>query len=441
MRVSARMVLALLSCIGLLTDVHAADRIVVMTSYPEEVFSRFEAAFERSNPDVNVEFVWRMPHDALPYLREKAQGSVDVYWAAAYRNFVTLKAEGAWRAVEVDRSQVPGRVGPFQLSDPDRRFEAVEMAGFGLVANPAYLAERGLPVPGEWSDIADPRYSGVVLLPIPSRVGFAPNMIDTILQAHGWQEGWSLVSRIASNSRLLDAGSSFVTDELSAGRAGVGLTIDFFARSAIANGAPLAFAYPSTGGYSFAHAAVLRDAPNVSGAERFVRFLTSIDGQALLSTPDIRKLPIRPDAYTSDVGHKNPFAELDSPSLRYDPDLGTRRSALVSALFDRMITQRHEALRSAWATLTKAERDTALAGSPDAIARLVEARRLLEALPVGATEAGDPKLLAVFDQRRRDPQADAAAKEYEAAWTAFLDRNAAQATRVVEYARASLATR
>lgn len=418
-----------------------SERLVVMTSYPEEVFARFEAAFERANPDVNVEFVWRMPHDALPYLREKAQGTVDVYWAASYRNFVTLKDEGAWRPIAIDREAVPGHVGPFRLSDPDGRFEAVEMAGFGLVSNPAFLAQRGLPPPQEWAEAADPRYAGMILLPIPSRVGFAPNMIDTILQAHGWREGWSLVARIAANSRLLDAGSAFITDEMAAGKAGVGLTIDFFARSAIANGAPLVFRYPSTGGYSFAHVAILREAPNPAAAGRFVRFLTSPDGQALLANPNIRKLPIRPDAYTPAMGDKNPFADPDAPALRYDPDVGIRRFALVNALFDQLITKRHEALRSAWTTLSRAERDPLLAQSPGALAQLAEARRTLEALPVDPQAAKDPELLGTFDQRRRDPAAEEAARRIEAEWADYFERQAARARQEVEAARASLAAR
>jgi len=432
-----RSVLALLGLVGAVSWSAAAERVVVLTSYPEEMFARFEAAFERANPDVNVELVWRMPRDALPYLREKAQGSVDVYWAAAYRNFVTLKGEGAWRRMQVDRNAVPGHAGPFPLADPEGRFEAVEMAGFGFATNPGELARRGLPRPQEWSDVADPRYAGSVLLPVPSKVGFAPNLIDTILQAHGWHDGWSLVARIAANGRLFESGSTSIVDEVGAGRAGIGLTIDFFARSAIANGVPIAFHYPSAGGYSAAHVAILRDAPNPAGAQRFVDFLVSHEGQSLLGAASIRKLPVRPDAYTPEIGTKNPFADPDAPALRYDATLGMWRYALVSALFDRLITQRHEALRDAWSALARAERE--LAASPVAWVQLDAARRCLEALPVSAEEARDPTFLAIFDARRRDAGADEAARMHEASWSEFFDRQTAEAVGIIADARAAAA--
>ena len=432
-----------MSGVGLLLMVASAasaDKLVVLTSYPEEVFAKFEAAFEREHPDIDLDVVWRMPHDAAPFLRDAGRGSVDVYWAASYRTFKTLAAEGRFQPLTVDRSQVPGHVGPFRLSDPDGRFEAVEMAGFGLLSAPRVLAARGLPIPTEWSDVADPRYEGLVVLPIPSRVGFAPNMIDTILQAHGWHAGWSLVSRIAANAKLMEAGSTFLTDEIGAGRAGVALTIDFFARSAIANGAPFAFRYPSTGGYSFAHVALLAEAPHAEAGRRFAAFLTSPAGQALLADRDIRKLSIRPDSYGADAEF-NPFADAAAEPLRYEPDRGIRRYALINALFDQLVTQRHAALKSAWHAVRLAEQAAATTGDAEALAAAAAARRTLEQLPVAAADADNAELLAIFDTRRHDATADARAKALEAEWSGFFVRNIAEATRQAEAVRVRVAGR
>ncbi|GAB6041269.1 hypothetical protein [Endothiovibrio diazotrophicus] len=41
----------------------AAERLTVMTSYPEAVVSRFEEAFERRHPEIRLQILWRMPHD------------------------------------------------------------------------------------------------------------------------------------------------------------------------------------------------------------------------------------------------------------------------------------------------------------------------------------------------------------------------------------------
>lgn len=407
----------------------AADRVVVLTSYPEEVVSRFEAAFEAANPDIDVTIVWRMPHDSMSYLQGPGRGQVDVVWAAAYRNFMALAAMDAFNPLPMDGTTVPASAGPFRLAGPGNAFAAFEMAGYGLAFHPVRLAALGIAAPREWSDVTDPRYEGQVLLPVPSRVGFAPSLIDGILQGHGWQRGWNLLQRIAVNARLVTSGSTFLTDELRENRAAVALGIDFFTRSAIANGAPLGFRYPSTGGLSFAQVGVLRDAPSPDAAARFANFLLSREGQALLLDRDIRKLPVRPDAYAPDDDTWNPFANDDAP-LRYDPDLGLQRAGLVTALFDVLITERHERLKSAWSALREAERRLGPGASSPEQARLARVESLLGTLPVSADEARDPAFAARFD-RRADPGSVERAAAMVGEWRAFFDRQTEEAMRAL----------
>jgi len=77
-------------------DVTAKQTLTVLMAYHEEVVAQFETAFERVHPDIDVKIIWRMPHDALPYLRQPEQGGVDVYWSASLHNYLQLKQEGIW---------------------------------------------------------------------------------------------------------------------------------------------------------------------------------------------------------------------------------------------------------------------------------------------------------------------------------------------------------
>ena len=109
---------------------HAAeDRVVVMTSYPDEMVSRYEAAFEKANPGIDMQVVWKMPRDAVVHLRQEKEGGVDVYWSPARNNFVLLRDEGHFRPMKVDRTGVPGAIGKQNLSDLSGLFEAFEVAG------------------------------------------------------------------------------------------------------------------------------------------------------------------------------------------------------------------------------------------------------------------------------------------------------------------------
>ena len=148
---------------------------------------------------------------------------------------------------------------------------------------------------------------------------------------------------------LVDRGGTFVSDELTSSRRGIGVSIDFFVAAAIAKGAPLSFVYPKNGGVNPAQVAIMAKAKNVNGARDFVTFLQSEAGQKILTHPDIRKLPIRPSAYAGlDAGYHNPFAAAAAGGYGYDSDHGLPRLALIAALFDAVLSKRRDTLAVLW---------------------------------------------------------------------------------------------
>ena len=379
---------------GALPALAAPERrpVVVVTSYNDEVFSRFEAAFEAAHPRYKLQLIWRMPHDALPYLQQAKQGGADVYWSASPRNFARLAAEGAWQPLGIDLAGLPDHLGRAQLRDPDNLYTATEMAGYGFIVNPAALAARGLSLPQDWRDLAAPAWAGQIVMPIPSRVGFAPVMVDILLQAYGWEQGWAVWSGIAGNAgALMDRGSTFVTDTVAAGRQALGLSIDFFAASAIANGAPLRFSYPAHSGINPAHIAIARSAPNPEGARAFARFVLSPAGQKIITHADIHKLPVRPDSYAGlPADYFNPFTAAAHGAFDYDGERERDRLGLISAVFEQMLIREHDELVALWQGIHAAE-----AAGRDMRA----ARRLLELPLLSETEAADPALRQIFRNR------------------------------------------
>lgn len=398
--------------------------VVVVTSFPDEVVSRFEAAFEKAYPQWRLRIVWRMPHDALPTLRQPGAEGVDAYWTPSPRNFAILKQEGLLRKLDVDRTGLPGRIGNTAIDDPDGYYAAIETAGYGFAVNPEYLKVHGLAVPADWIDLADPKYGGHIALPNPGTVGFAPVMADIPLQAYGWEKGWAMWSAIAANSVLVDRGGTFVSDELASGRRGIGVSIDFFVAAAIVKGAPLSFSYPKNGGVNPAQAAIMAGAKNVAGACDFITFLQSEGGQRILAHPDIRKLPIRPSVYASlDAGYHNPFAVAAAGGYGYDSDRGLGRLAVIAALFDTVLAKRRDKLSALWGR--------ARTGSGP---RAGKARLLLGKVPLTEAQADDADLQRIFALRRDDPKAELAAVDVERKWAAESDIRLAFIDKLMEQA-------
>ena len=409
------------ACLLLLSPLASAtEKVVVLSSYPQEVLTPFEAAFETAYPQYRLEILWRQSRDAMTYLHQP-HNAVDVYWTPAQRNFAVLAKEGAFRKLDIDLRGLPKKIGGFQISDPDGYYVASETAGYGLAYHPAELKRLGLPVPTDWKSLTAPAFDGHVVMPVPSKVGYAPMLVDTVLQGYGWEQGWSVLEQIAANATLAAAGATFISDDVGSGRIAVGMTMDFFARSAIANGKPLRFTYPEKVGYSPAHVGIFREATNPDGARAFTSFVLSDQGQKLLFHPDIRKLPVRPAVYTvKPTAYFDPFAAAKRASYDYDMSSGLMRQELVGALFDALITRHHTELKTMWSAIHQAERKSPR--DP----RLQEARAHATWLPLTAAQCDDAAMQQAFIKR------DNRTAAIEQQWDTDIAKHYAQATQIAQ---------
>lgn len=415
-------------------EAHAKKRLVVLTSYPEEVFSRFETVFEQRYPQINIDILWQRTREAWSYLQTNK--GIDVYWAPARQNFALLSQAGTFQKLTLDRTGLPTCIGHFQLSDPAGYYLATEVAGFGWVVNPQYLQQHQLPTPQDWTDLAQPRYATHITFPIPSKVGFAPAIIDLILQAYGWEAGWILLSEIVANAQLMDfSQGETVVDRVARGNSGIGLTIDFFAAAKIANGSPLNFIYPPITAYSPAYVAILAKTTAPKEAQQFVEFLVSEAGQQTLFDPDIRKLPIRPSTYqVAPKGYYNPFQAVQAMNaLVFDNQIGTATQGINVALFDQLFTNRQAQLQALWQMLRYAENLVRNQYNPYLWSQLQQAKRTALRTPLTASEAANPTLQQIFKQRKSATGFEAQAALLEKQWGVVIDQNYQRAMQVAQF--------
>lgn len=378
------------------------QKVVVMTSYPEEMMSRFEAAFEKAHPGTRMEIVWSRSGDAMKYLKENP-GRVDVYWTPAQRSFAALAKQGAFMRMPIDMQGLPNKVGGFPISDPELRYVAAEIAGFGFAINKTRIKERGLPRPKQWIDLTDARWQDEIIFPTPSRVGFAPPLVEIITQGYGWDKGWRVLQQIGANAWQQEEGGPLNTgDEVVQGRVSLRVSIDFFINSAIANGAPLSFIYPDITGYSPAHVGIFRDAPNPKAAKAFAGYVLSDEGQKILFHPDIRKLPVRPSVYRNKpAGYYDPFTAAMVTPFQFDMKGALHRQGLNNTLFDVMVTERRSRLRALLHVLADAER--AAGNDRDKLNDVQQARTLAMQLPITRQEADQlaARFVSNFEEERQ----------------------------------------
>lgn len=422
---------------------HAAEKLTIVTSFPQDLTQVFEDAFEKANPDIDLEILKKKTSSAIKYIKETSSNNqTDLFWASAPDAFEVLKDSKLLQQYEVKASSIPEKIGSFPIHDPEGYYKGFAAAGYGIMWNTRYIKAKKLPAPTRWADLEKPEYFGHVGMSAPSRSGTTHLTVETILQSEGWDQGWATLKRMSGNFKSVTERSFGVPDGVNSGNFGLGIVIDFFGLSSQGAGFPVEFIYPKGTALVPANIGIISNAPNKAAAERFIDYLLSDAGQELLLDPKIRRLPVNPDIYAkAPQGFPNPFKdEALKSALHFDLDRSKSRYNLVGALFDVMITYRMDDLRAATKAIHEAEE--ALAKKPNAQASqlLNEAKALVAKMPITEAESLSQELSAVFTQKRKKASDSVTGRqaEIEAQWDSFVVSNYQQAQALAEKALSML---
>jgi ABC-type Fe3+ transport system substrate-binding protein len=421
--------------------VAATKEVIIVTSFPKELFENYKKAFEAKHPGVTVVINVKQTNAGVTYLQEtKARPAADIFWVSAPDAFLTLKTDGILEKYTPPKeilARMPAKIGAFPISDPDGTYFGFAVSGYGLMWNKPYMQAHKLPEPREWTDLTDPRYHGHLVISAPSRSGTTHLTIEVILQAYGWERGWALLLNSGGNMGSITERSFGVPEAVNTGQYGVGVVIDFFGLSAIASGFPVDFVYPSLTSVVPASVGIVKGGPNPENARAFVNYLLSDEGQVVLFSKEIARLPVIPDLYAkAPAGYPNPF-KMKLGGVDFNNKLSSGRRNVVNSLYDHLITFRHAELKTAWAAIYRAEEAIAKASGKDvtqAKAMVAEARRLVTSIPVDAKKASDKEINAAFTDKAK---ADVKSK-LETEWDTFAKANYGKAKETAEAAVAAL---
>jgi len=410
----------------------ATKEVVVVTSFPKELFEAYKKAFETKSPGVTVVIKQKQTAEGVTYIRETAKKPEgDIMWASAVDAFQLLKAEKLLAQYVLPKeigSKIPAKVGTFPIHDPDGFYFGFALSGYGMMWNKPYLQAHKLKAPKEWPDLIDPSYHGHLAISAPSRSGTTHLTVEAILQAYGWEKGWALLLNMGGNMAAVTERSFGVPEGVNNGQYGIGIVIDFFGLSAIASGFPVDFAYPSMTPIVPANVGIIKGSPNFENAKAFIHYLLSEEGQMLLFKSDIGRLPVIPELYAKGpAGYPNPFkAKLGG--LDFNSDLSSVRYDLLNSLFDQIVTFRLAELKDAWGAIYKAEKavDEGKKKKKDvakATAMVAEARTLVTKVPVSESNANNKD----FNKAFKGKEKTAARAKLETEWDATAKANYSKA--------------
>ena len=328
-------------------------RLVVITPHSESIRTEFADAFSRwhqehfGQPAIVDYRIYGGANDIIRYF-ESAQRTIyaslktyniDVVWGGGddlfenrlkkggYLQGVALPDEIIRRAFE--QREINGLPLYDLTGDPPQWF-GTALSSFGIVYDRNVVGYLGMSEPKTWSDLADPRYRGWIVLADPTRSRAAGSTFMIIVERAmqdavdrgesadaGWARGMGLIRQIAANARFFTDNGTVVPGIVSSGDVAAGMAIDFQARAqvdAVQRGGASRLGYIEPAGATAISpdpVAMVKGAQHPELAKRFIEFLLSEPGQRLWNVragapggpakTSLRRLPVMKSLYENPV--------------------------------------------------------------------------------------------------------------------------------------------
>lgn len=428
-----------LAAAGLLAAQGAqAGTVTVLTSFPKELTTAYQKAFEARNPGIKIEVLNKNTTAAIAYVRELPEGQrPDIMWASAPDAFEVLARNKLLQAApDTKNPAAPAKIGNYPLNDPQGLYYGQALAGYGIMWNTRYLQANKLPAPKEWADLTRPEYFGHVAISSPSRSGTTQLTVETILQGEGWDKGWSQLLAMMGNAAAVTDRSFAVPDGVNNGQYGIGIVIDFFGLAGKYSGFPVDFAYPAMTAVVPANIALIAGGKNTDEARKFMAFSMSTEGQQLLFDPKISRLPILPySSLKAPAGYPVPQDVAKRAKVQFDADLSENRYQVVTSLFDQMVTFRLKELQSATRAIHDADKALKAKPNPKGTELLAQARSLAYTSLVGESNVKNEEFLALFRKNRRDVEVSKQLTGLEQLWATKARENYERARGLAQQAQ------
>ncbi|QUJ68174.1 ABC transporter substrate-binding protein [Photobacterium sp. GJ3] len=179
-------------------------------------------------------------------------------------------------------------------------------------------------------------YHDHLVMSSPFRSTTTHQMVENLLQRHGWDQGWQILLQVGGNLNAVTANSERVSNIIASGQAGIGLVIDSYAKAQQALFPFVEFRYQPKSLILPGYIAALDRGADDPAGQIFVRFMLSEDIQTRIHEAPLYKLS------------RNQQPDFGVSPFPLDHTLLQQRAMLVQQLFDLSISKQLPLLSQAW---------------------------------------------------------------------------------------------
>ena len=360
-----------------------AQTLTIVTRHDTTITTKFKNEFLASQIAADygitgMTFLQATTDEGWKTLLEDPARGVDIAWGGGPALFATMHKWNLLKLIDnitlIDwiNDKCPDEIAGAQMKVNDSSgnfwYVANAVSSFGFTVNHDFLDQYGLEVPNTWDDLASPAYYinptvRAVSMGDPPLTTSNTKIYHIILQAFGWEEGWSILTRMAANSGIYP-GSVDTRAAAVSGEVGIAMTIDFYGVIAKRENPNTEYIIPE--GQSIVNGdpiALGINCDNLAASEAFLQYLFSEEGQTVWMHEGLDRLPVNEAAFNTTYGEtrtdlKASFDGLeDNQGIEFNETLAAEYLDTTIYYFHETLVEPHSLLRNAWGNMVTQLRD------------------------------------------------------------------------------------
>ncbi len=265
-------------------SVLAQTQLTVYTAIEADDLKRYAAAFNKSNPDIEIKWVRDSTGIVTAkLLAEKSNPHADVVWGLAATSLMLLKNEGMTIAYMPKGGD---KLDPkFIDSANPPHWTGMDAWVAAICINTIEAEKLGLPTPTSWKDLTKPVYKGHVVMPNPNSSGTGFLDVASWLQMFGEEGGWKFMDGLHKNIAWYTHSGSKPCRQAGAGETPIGVSFAYRGAKVKNKGAPIEIIIPSEGiGWDMEATAIMKGTKNLEAAKKLVDFTVSKEANVMYNS-------------------------------------------------------------------------------------------------------------------------------------------------------------
>jgi iron(III) transport system substrate-binding protein len=178
------------------------------------------------------------------------------------------------------------------------RTVGIYLGALGIGYNSELLAERGLPVPACWADLAKPEYEGEIQIANPNSSGTAYTFLATLVQLWGEDKAFEFLAAMDDNVNQYTKSGAAPAQAAARGETTIAITFQHdLLTPVVTSNAPIVTVSPCEGtGFEIGSMSIIKGAPHMAEAKIWYDWALTAGAQILGAQANSFQLPSNKDA-------------------------------------------------------------------------------------------------------------------------------------------------